>query len=434
MPTTLQQHIADKNNPHQVTKEQAGLGEIENFPLATKAEVIALEAEDRYVDINNIEWINEAFIEYLKRIGLADDNGDLLKPNVEAGLFFDLSNDGQGSLNGTSSNATKVTVTLLDGSGSIFHQVSDLPITDINGNWTVDVSSLAFNPSETYTAQVQGFNDQGFESDLASVDAMWELPIPQATIAFELSEYGVATLNGTAAEAQTVEVTIKKPGNVVVFNDTLTLNGDQWQATMEGVSFNPDVQYTATAKPVNYIGQEGPVASTTATYSLPLPNMDTPVFNLTEMGVGHLSGHGTDMVSVDVEIHDETNAVVFSGTKDVVDGSWAADLSAVSFMFDHTYTAHVTPYNASGVSNDTQQVTAIYEDPGLVDHLNAINPHNVTKEQIGLGDVENYAMATESEAIMGHGERYIAPGMVMALVDSRLSDLGVYEYYGNGGN
>lgn len=45
----LDQHLADHNNPHQVTKTQVGLGSVQNFALATTAEAQAGVVTDKYM-------------------------------------------------------------------------------------------------------------------------------------------------------------------------------------------------------------------------------------------------------------------------------------------------------------------------------------------------------------------------------------------------
>lgn len=42
-------HLADTTNPHQVTKAQVGLGNVENYPVATQAEALAGTATNRYM-------------------------------------------------------------------------------------------------------------------------------------------------------------------------------------------------------------------------------------------------------------------------------------------------------------------------------------------------------------------------------------------------
>lgn len=45
----LDQHIADKNNPHDVTKAQVGLSQVENYPVATPQQATDMVATDAYV-------------------------------------------------------------------------------------------------------------------------------------------------------------------------------------------------------------------------------------------------------------------------------------------------------------------------------------------------------------------------------------------------
>ena len=45
----LAQHLADLNNPHQTTKAQVGLSDVQNYPVATRAEAVAGLAGNRYM-------------------------------------------------------------------------------------------------------------------------------------------------------------------------------------------------------------------------------------------------------------------------------------------------------------------------------------------------------------------------------------------------
>src|SRR5690606_21784694 len=45
----LDSHTSNTNNPHSVTKEQVGLGNVENFPVATQAEAEVGTATNRYM-------------------------------------------------------------------------------------------------------------------------------------------------------------------------------------------------------------------------------------------------------------------------------------------------------------------------------------------------------------------------------------------------
>ena len=46
---TIQEHIESTNNPHHLTKNDIGLGLVNNFPIATPAEAFAGDVAERFV-------------------------------------------------------------------------------------------------------------------------------------------------------------------------------------------------------------------------------------------------------------------------------------------------------------------------------------------------------------------------------------------------
>ena len=59
------------------------------------------------------------------------------------------------------------------------------------------------------------------------------------------------------------------------------------------------------------------------------------------------------------------------------------------------------------------------ETAHVLDHN---NPHNVTKEQVGLGNVENYRVATLAEAQQGTSTTtYMTPGLTAAAIDKKIT-------------
>lgn len=56
------EHLEDFNNPHQVTKAQVGLGNVQNYPIATQAEAISGTRNDRYMtpDRTNEFYLSKA--------------------------------------------------------------------------------------------------------------------------------------------------------------------------------------------------------------------------------------------------------------------------------------------------------------------------------------------------------------------------------------
>lgn len=72
-------------------------------------------------------------------------------------------------------------------------------------------------------------------------------------------------------------------------------------------------------------------------------------------------------------------------------------------------------------------------------HRQAVNPHNITKSTVQLDNVQNYAVATNAEALAGTAtDKYVTPALVKAFFDNNSSsaiklDANLHSYYGNDG-
>ena len=71
-----------------------------------------------------------------------------------------------------------------------------------------------------------------------------------------------------------------------------------------------------------------------------------------------------------------------------------------------------------------QQAIAAQANTGLANHLaDDNNPHNVTKAQVGLGQVQNYALASQLEAGQGTaGDKYMTPSLVKYAIDQQVKN------------
>lgn len=96
------------------------------------------------------------------------------------------------------------------------------------------------------------------------------------------------------------------------------------------------------------------------------------------------------------------------GLGNVQDFPLASDLEAVSATANNRY---MTPYL-------TRQTVYVFAEIPLANHIaNGNNPHNVTKVQVGLGNVDNYPMATVPEALGGVAlNRFMSPYMTRQTV------------------
>jgi hypothetical protein len=68
------------------------------------------------------------------------------------------------------------------------------------------------------------------------------------------------------------------------------------------------------------------------------------------------------------------------------------------------------------VLNQVINAIAQSASAGLTAHLAASNPHGITAETIGLGLVQNFAIATSAEALQGAANKYATPATVLYLI------------------
>lgn len=80
MSNTILPHSIRRDNPHNVTKDQVELSHIENYPMATREEIMALVRDDRYIDVSDTDAVDEAFTKYMISLGI-------LKINNSASFF-----------------------------------------------------------------------------------------------------------------------------------------------------------------------------------------------------------------------------------------------------------------------------------------------------------------------------------------------------------
>ena len=110
-----------------------------------------------------------------------------------------------------------------------------------------------------------------------------------------------------------------------------------------------------------------------------------------------------------------TNITNSSGTISVANASTSAKgVVQLDNALNSTATDKAATASAIKAVNDT-----------IISHTgNVSNPHKVTKEQVGLGNVPNYAVATNAEALAGAAsDKLVTPAGVKAYVDQQLSIL-----------
>ena len=155
--TTFSEHTSDTNNPHEVNKDQVGLSYINNYRLATEEEVLALERDDRYIDKEELQLINQAFKKYLKDLGLIDEDGNLIViPSDIGSATFAIDSSGMGWLEGEAYRGDHVEVEIFKDEGQIFDE-SNIQTQGDDHSWEADLENEDFNHGDDYKAVVRIF-------------------------------------------------------------------------------------------------------------------------------------------------------------------------------------------------------------------------------------------------------------------------------------
>lgn len=154
---TIQTHIARRDNPHQLTLAQIGLGNLKPFALATEADIIGLTKADVYIGANSTTTIGLAFRNYLDSLGLIVNN-KLVPPAISSsGTVTFVITSVESWLNGSHPTAKNITVKLY-ANGVLDTQTYQVVVnsgTDVPTYWHIDTTTLTFTPGVIYSVRVE---------------------------------------------------------------------------------------------------------------------------------------------------------------------------------------------------------------------------------------------------------------------------------------
>jgi hypothetical protein len=298
----LPAHLADKNNPHEVTKVQVGLGSVENFPLANQTQAEAGTNNTTYMTPLRVAQA----IAILGPGGFTAHIANTSNPHSVTATQVGLGNVQN---YGVATNAQAIAGT-----------ATNLYITPAGLKASLDNSTAGFSTHVTNTSNPH--NVTATQVGLGNVQ-----------------NYSMATLSEANA------------GSV---ND----------------------KYMTPLRTSQAISQLALVPLSTHTTNVSNPHETTKL----QVGLGSVDNYAT---ATSVQAKDNTNTNTFM-----------TPLRTYEAVMQH-------------VGND------------FVTHLNAANPHNVTKTTVGLGSVQNYPMASDGEATAATAsDRYMSPRAVKLVVDS----------------
>ncbi|MCK9234801.1 MAG: hypothetical protein M0R77_00635 [Gammaproteobacteria bacterium] len=367
---SIDDHINNHNNPHNVTKAQVGLGNVNNYNIATDAQTVTGTATNLYVVPSGVR----AAITQLAITPLTTHTNNLSNPhNVTKGQV------GLGNVNNFAT--ATITETTIGSSSSLYTTPAGVrgAIDELVAIPLADHINDQSNPHQVNKAQVGlgNVNNYGTANNSQTID-------------------GVATdLYVTPAGLKAALVAAGTGGGGGEISDHVADMNNPHQVTKTQVGLgNVDNYSTATVQETVlgaannlFVTPEGASALIENLVGTSLTNHVSAINNphqvtKGQVGLGNVSNFGTASVAETLE-----------GTS------------------ENLFT---TPLGVFTL------VKNLAEDPLNAHVANTNNPHSVTKTQVGLGSVNNYGTATPAEASTGTANNlYVTPEGLTSAINTR---------------
>lgn len=357
-------HISRQDNPHRVTKEQVGLGSVPNYAVATEAESVSGARNDRFMTPLRVKQALESTgaAAVGNHLGDTDNPHRVTKEQVGLGLV-----DNYATANNDESVQGSSETLYMTPRGT--REAIDQRVGNTLNTHTNDKG----NPHEVTKTQVGLGNVQN---------------------------YGVASV--AEAETGTVNNKYMTPLRTMQFANAQII------PLIEGHTNRVDNPHGVTKAQVG-LGNVDDFATATANEAVAgeandvfMTPLRTRQFVESSVGEG-LSGH-TDLTN---NPHGVTKAQVGLGS--VQNYGVATETEAREGTATNKY---MSPLRTA------QAVQTLVGD-SLEAHVNDTeNPHSVTKSQVGLGNVQNYGVATRDDAIgISRNDRYMTPLRTYEIVE-----------------
>lgn len=408
----LAEHVANKSNPHETTAAQVGLGNVQNFPIATIAQAQGGTNSTTYMT----PATTAAAIIALGSSNLQAHLNDLNNPHATTKSQVGLGNVPNYAM---ATNAEALAGTRLDAFMS--PGLTAAVVAVVNTALTNHINDH-LNPHQTTKDQLQLFNVQNYGiataqqaqdgSDnatymtplrtkqaiaaLASVDLQAHLTDYTNPHATTKAQVGLGNVDnfGTASQADAIDNTIatkfmtpQRVSQAITFfvgNDFLNhlnaTNPHNTTAAQVGLGNVPNYTMASTA--------EAQTGTATDRFMSPARTKDAISFQVGTAFATHAAAsnpHGTSKADVGLGL--------------VQNFPIASDPEATAGQSTTTY---LTPHGAMLLLNGN-----------LGGHLtDYTNPHQTTAAQVGLGSVQNFGIATTQEATDGSSNvKYMTPAL-----------------------
>ena len=376
---TVESHTTNTNNPHAVTKAQVGLPQVENYQISTRLEAEAGALNNRYMTpLRTKQAIDE-----LAGGAISGHTNDINNPHNVTKVQIGLGNVQNYGIT-TQGDAQDGTVNTGYMTPLRTAQAIDARV----GNAFNAHNVRTDNPHSVTKSQVGLNNVQNFgiasqaQAETGTLNTVYMTPLRTAD--------AITALAGAAIS-----------GHV---NDT----GNPHNVTAAQVGLGNVQNYGVANQTQAETGTDN------STYMTPLRTRQA----IEELASGSIGSHVNDVSNP----HNVTKVQI--GLGNVQNYGIATQGDAETGTVN---TGYMTPLR-------TAQAIDARIGNTLSSHVSSIsNPHNVTKTQVGLGNVQNYPTSTQSQATTGDvNSSYMTPLRVKQAIDAQV--LGVFDSHVNDTN
>lgn len=363
----LPEHLADTNNPHSVTKTQVGLSQVQNYPPSSQTQAEGGANNSSYMTPLRVTQALAVAVPTLMAVHTDNNNNPhgVTKAQVGLGNVMNYGVATNAEVIAGTSQALYVTPAGVKAALESAVAGSGTHITDYNNPHgvtavQVGLGSVMNYPIATSTEAMTGTANDRYMTPLRTAQAIAQIST-------------TALVTHTSNKANPHETTKSQVGLGNVDNFA---TATQAQALDE--SYN-------------------------AAFMTPMRTAQAIAAQVGDDFILHINADNP---------HNVTKADI--GLSNVMNYGVASDAEAVTAGVTNKY---MTP---RGVS---LAIAAVIGNSSVGDHvLNYNNPHNVSKAQVGLGNVDNFSTASDSEAAIGTANnRFMTPSSTRTAVNSLLN-------------
>ena len=422
----LQTHIADKENPHQVTKAQVGLGNVENYPVATVAEAQAGTATNRYLTVLRGAQMIEALIGNTlnAHIGRSDNPHNVTKSQIGLGNVADYAVASQSEAEAGASNLrymTPLRTAQAVQSMAVVPMQAHIARTDNPHNTTkaqVGLSNVQNYGIADVVAARAGLSNELYMTPAMTREAISMIALQGVTEHLDdrNNPHNVTKVQVGLGEVQNLPLATQQDAEEGTSNAhyLTVLRGRQLMDALVGGALQTHLNDSS-----------NPHGTTKA--QVGLGNVDN--FN-TATDEQALAGTARNLfmtpASTKAAVEAQTSAL-FDGHVDDLNNPHRVSKTQVGLGSVENYATATDGQATEGTARNlymTPAGTRVAVQVLAASLVNAHaendeNPHRVTKAQVGLGNVSNYATATDEEAAVGTARNlFMTPASTVALINA----------------